>query len=169
MPSIHSNRTDDLESRIPTWASRLWAGLGVVVLAVALAATTPAARITIAAFDAPASAPATVDTGSRDLGRIAPIAPIDSTVSSDTSTRASTPAPRRVWPRVIRFGGDDDPTPRASARSATMSLKIDRPLLSRPGWNTGRVLASRVFVDLYRHLEAGLRHLTAPAFGSTAP
>ena len=166
MPSIHSDRTDHPESRIPTWASRLWAGLGVVVLAVALAATTPAARLTIAAFDAPASAPATVDTGSRDLVKVAPI---DSSVSSDASTRASIPAPRRVWPRVIRFGGDDDPTPRASARPATMSLKIDRPLLSRPGWNTGRVLASRVFVDLYRHLEAGLRHLTAPAFGSTAP
>jgi hypothetical protein len=169
-------RTDDAETRIPTWASTPGAIFGAVLLAVAFATTTPAARIAIAAFDE--SEPTPVMSGA-ETGELVEATPTDA--DSESTTRPSASTPRPAKPRPVRLGGNgvwngdwnggwnEGWNAGPTTPSARLSRKNDRPAGLGPEWNTGRSLASRVFVGLYRHLEAGLRHLTVPAFGSTAP
>lgn len=153
-------RTDDAEPRIPTWASKPGAIVGAVLLAVALLTTTPAARIAIAAFDE--SEPTPVMRGA-ETGERAEATPTDA--GSEATTRPVRLGGNGVWNGSWNEGWN----PGSTTPSARLSRKNDRPAGLGPEWNTGRRLASRVFVGLYRHLEAGLRHLTVPAFGSTAP
>ena len=165
-------KSGDAGSRIPTWASRPWAAVGVVLLAVAFATTNPAARIAIAAFDESEPTPVMSST---EIGELVEATPADAV--SEEFTRPSTSKPRPAKPRPVRLGGNGTWNEGwrkgwnagSTGPSARVSRKNDRPSVHGAEWSTGRRLASRVFVDLYRHLEAGLRHLTIPAFGSTAP
>jgi hypothetical protein len=165
-------KSGDAEFRIPTWASRPWAVVGVVLLAVAFATTTPAARIAIAAFDESEPTPVTSGAGIDELVKATPAEAV-----FESTSRPSTSTPRPSRPRPVRLGGNGGWNggwskgwnAGSTMPPARISRKNDQPTGLGPRWYTGRKLASRVFVDLYRHLEAGLRHLTVPAFGSTAP
>ena len=155
-------RSGDAESRIPTWASRSSAVIGAIVLAVAFLATTPAARVAIAAVDEPAPSRETID--GRTF-RITEPASADIDLQPRESVREPAAVTGVRWPGVVRMGRPD-----ATGSSPEFSVRFDRPpAVDRAERRNGRTLASRVFVGLYRHLESGLRHLTAPAFGSTAP
>lgn len=165
-------KSGDAEFRIPTWASRSWAIVGVFLLAVAFASTTPAARILIAALEAPA--PSQVMFDSENRGFAGPTPP-DLDTAPREPARGPTLTARQASPSIVRR---DERQHRSwspnwlsgpAERSAKISRKLDRPAPLRSERNIGRQIASRVFVGLYRHLEAGLRHLTVPAFGSTAP
>lgn len=164
-------KSGDPESRIPTWASGPWAIVGAVLLAVAFATTTPAARIAIAAFDDSEPGRSLIGGENADAAATASTeTDLDVDPSPDDAARVAAPSFHEVWPGFIRLGGGDhwERTP-ITASSLEISRKLDRPSAFRMERRSGRTLASRVFVGLYRHLEAGLRHLTAPAFGSTAP
>ena len=172
MKPTETIKSGDAEFRIPTWASRPWAVVGVALLAVALATTTPAARILIAALEAPAPNQVMFDL---ENGDFAGTTPLDLEASPREPARGPTLTARQASPSIVRR--DERPHRNWSPswfsgsmeRSAEISRKLDRPVPLRSERNIGRKIASRVFVGLYRHLEAGLRHLTVPAFGSTAP
>ena len=148
-----NSRSDEPEPRIPTWDSRPWAIIGVVAMAVAFAATTPAARIAIDALGSrtPARVTAGADLDAAGPTEVeAPVAPTDRG-NSLGSARPDAGSTRSDWTRA--WGIEPrEPSERISRRS-------DRP-------DAGRRLAVRLFAGLFRHLEAGLRHLTTPAVGS---
>ena len=165
-------KSGDAEFRIPTWASRPWAVVGVVLLAVAFATTTPAARILIAALEAPAPNQVMFDLENRDFAGTTPpdldAAPREPARNPNLTARQDSPS---IVRRDERQHQDWNPSWLSGPmeRSADISRKLDHPAPLRSERNIGRKIASRVFAGLYRHLEAGLRHLTVPAFGSTAP
>lgn len=175
MMKMDTTRSADAESRIPTWASRSTAVVGAVLLALGFLTTTPAARIVIATFDDPAPRRTVIMEADERIPEDALAetdpAPRKAVKEASASTSITSPRPARDgvtdrWRRVL------DPSRLSGliASSPDISRKTDRPAAAdRVADRKARMLASRVFVGLCRHLEAGLRHLTAPAFGSTAP